>query len=131
MILLNRAYKGALASTIIQLQTSEEAALVAQGIASVSTGPVTSGAVTLNNLQGRAAITAAAGSVTVTNSMVDASSVIYATINQAAADGTALYVARVVPAAGSFTIYTNAVAAVALPIDWAVLNPSGVFSGQH
>ena len=131
MVLLNKSYKGYAAGSIAKFTTSEEAALVAQGIAQVSAGPVTPGAVTANAVQGQVGLTAATASVVVTNALVDASSVIYAVINQAAADATALYVARIVPAAGSFTIYTNAVAAVALPIDWTILNPTGLTPSAH
>lgn len=130
MILLNHAYKGALAGTIIQLQTSEEAALVAQGIASVSTGTPVAGAVTLNSLQGRVVVAAGATSVVVTNSLVDASSKIWAVVAQATGDAVATSVLRVVPTAGSFTIYTLT-ATADTQIDWSVLCPSGMFSGQH
>lgn len=126
MILLNRAYKGALAGTIIQLSTSEEASLVAQGLASVSAGPVTTGAVTLNNQQGRVAIAAGAGNVTVTNNLVTAESKVFAVVAQASADGTLLRVERVVCSNGSFVIHGTANATATTTIDWCLMLPSGL-----
>jgi hypothetical protein len=126
MILLNRAYKGALTGAIVQLSTSEEAALIAQGLAVTSAGPVTGGAVTLNNQQGRAGVAIGAASVVVTNSMVTAESKVFAVVAQAAADGTALRVERIVCAAGSFTIYVTAAATALTSVDWVVMLPSGL-----
>ena len=127
MILLSRAYDGYVSGTIVQLQTSIEAALVAQGLASVSAGPVTPGPVNAGNQNtGRVGIAAAASSLTVTSASITAESKVVVSIAQAAADGTALYIARVVCAAGSFTIYPNAAPTAALAVDWAVLNPSGL-----
>lgn len=125
MVLLTRSYAGYAAGTIVQLSTNEEAALVAQGLASTSAGPVTSGAVTTTKTAGRVAFAAAASSLVVTNANVDANSKIVAVINQAAADGTMLYVARIVPAAGSFTIFANAAATAATTVDWCLLMVSG------
>lgn len=85
-----------------------------------STG--TPGAATINEARGRVAIAAAASSVVVTNNQVTANSVVLAVIDQAAADGTLLYIARVVPAAGSFTVYGNAAATAAVTVRFVVLN---------
>lgn len=127
MILLSRAYDGYLAGTIIQLSTSLEAALVAQGIATVSAGPVTPGPVNAGGQsQGRVGIAAAQASLTVACAGVTTESKVTATIAQAAADGTALYIARVVCANGSFTIYPNAAPTAALTVDWSALNPAGL-----
>jgi hypothetical protein len=60
MILLGKSYAGYAAGTIVQLATQEEAALVAQGLASTSAGPVTPGAVTTTKTMGRVGIAAAA-----------------------------------------------------------------------
>lgn len=127
MITLSRGYKGYLAGTIVQLQTSEETALIAQGYAvDAGTTAPTTGAVTANTVQGRVAIAAGSPSVVVTNSLVDASSKIFAVVSQAAADGTLLRVERILCAAGSFTIYGTANATATTVIDWIILNPSGL-----
>jgi hypothetical protein len=125
MVLLSRAYAGYLAGTIVQLSTNEEAALIAQGLATTSAGPVTTGAVTTSKTSGRVAIAAGSSSVVVTNPNVDANSKIWAVINQAAADGTLLRVERIVPAAGSFTIFGTANATATTTIDWALYTVSG------
>lgn len=125
MILLNRAYSGYVAGTIISLSTNQEAALIAQGWAVTSAGPVTTGAVTTAQSFGRVAIAAGSSSVVVTNALVDANSKIFAVVNQAAADGTLLRVERIVPAAGSFTIYGTANATATTSIDWVLMQISG------
>jgi hypothetical protein len=130
MILLTKNYKGALSGTIIQLQTSEEAALVAQGYATVSTGTPVAGAVRLDNVQGRVVVAAGATSVVVTNALVDASSKIYAVVAQATGDAVATSILRVVPAAGSFTIYTLT-ATADVQVDWCILVPSGLLASAH
>ena len=61
-----------------------------------------------------------ATSVNVVNALVTTSSRIVATINQAAADGTLTEIQRVVPAAGSFTIYGNANATSAVPVNYII-----------
>lgn len=127
MILLSRDYKGYLAGSIVQLQTSEEAALVAQNYATVSaSATTTTGAATANVVQGRATIAAGASSVVITNSLVDATSKVYAVVAQAAADVSLLRVERILCAAGSFTIYGTAAATASTAIDWVILNPSGM-----
>jgi hypothetical protein len=126
MILLNRAYKGYLSGTIVQLPTSEEAALIAQGWASTSAGPVTGGAVTANVNQGRAGVAIGAASVVITNNQVTAESKVFAVVAQAAADGTALRVERIVCAAGSFTIYVTAAATALTSVDWVLFAPTGL-----
>lgn len=127
MILLPalRGYAGYAAGTIVQLQTTEEAALVAQGLASVSAGPVTPGPVTTQKSQGRAGIAAAGTSVVVTNPSFTAESKFVAVLSNAAADATALYVSRITPANGSVTFVLNAGATGSVAIDWAQLMISG------
>lgn len=125
MILLSKAYKGYLAGTIVQLATQEEASLIAQGLGSNSAGPVTPGAVNTSAVSGRVAIAIGASSVVVTNPNVDANSKIVATVNQAANDGTLTSIQRIVPAAGSFTIFGNAAATAQVNIDWTLLMVSG------
>lgn len=123
MILLNsaRSYSGYLGGTIVQLQTSEEASLVQQGLGTVSAGPVTPGNVTTSKTSGRVGISAAGTSVTVSNPAFDANSKFSAYLSNAAADGTALYITRITPAAGSVTFTLNAAATGAVSIDWALL----------
>lgn len=125
MILLSRAYAGYASGTIVQLPTNTEAALIAQGWATTSAGPVSTGAVTTSMTSGRVAIAASSSSVVVTNPNVDANSKIFAVVNQASADGTLLRVERVVPAAGSFTIFGTANATATTSIDWTILVVSG------
>lgn len=125
-VLLGRAYMGYPAGVVVEFASSVEASLIAQGYATASVAVPTAGNTTTLALQGSAAVAAAAGSVTITHPQVDASTKVWACIGQAAADGTALYVARVVPTAGSFTIYMNANATAATVVDWAVLDPLGM-----
>lgn len=121
MILLSRAYAGYLASTIVQLPTSEEAALVSQGYGTVSAGPVTPGAVTTTKTMGRVGIAAAGTSVVVSNPSFTTESRFSAFMSNAAADATAFDVVRVTPAAGSVTFALNAAATAAVAIDWMQL----------
>jgi DNA-binding transcriptional regulator of glucitol operon len=130
MVLLGRSYKGYAAGTIVQLSTQEETALIAQNLATNSAGPVTSGAVSTTAQSGRVSIAAGQSSVVVTHPQVDANSKILAYVNQAAADGTLLRVERIVPAAGSFTIYGTANATAAVTIDWCLLMISGELPPQ-
>lgn len=125
-VLLNRSYMGYPAGQVVELATSVEQALIAQGLATSSAAAPTAGNTTTAALQGSAVVAAAASSVTITNPSVGASTKVWACIGQAAADATALYVARVVPAAGSFTIYVNAAATAGTVVDWAILDPLGM-----
>ena len=127
MVLLSRSYAGYAAGSIVQLSTNEEAALIAQGLASTSAGPCTSGAVTTTKTAGRVTFAIAAASLVVTNPNVDVNSKIFAVVNQAAADTTAARVERIVPAAGSFTIHVTAAATAATVVDWILLDVSGDF----
>lgn len=125
MILLGRSYGGYAAGTIVQLATSVEAALIAQGLATTSAGPVTPGAVSTNQPMGRVGIPPAGTSVVVTNPFFATETKFAAYLSNAAADGTALYVTRIAPAAGSVTFTLNAPATAAVAVDWAVLGPYG------
>jgi len=131
-VLLNLAYEGYLAGTVVNLPTNVESSLIAQGRASASTrASTTTGAVTANVLQGTSAIAAGASSIVITNNKVDANSIVVAYVSQAAADSTLLRVERVLPAGtvggavGSFTIYGTANATATTLISWAVLSPAG------
>lgn len=125
MILLSRPYAGYAAGTIVQLQTAVEAALIAQGFATTSAGPVTPGAVSTTETQGRVGIAAAGTSVVVSNPSFTTESKFAAYLSNAAADGTALYITRITPAAGSVTFTLNAAATAAVAIDWMLLMKSG------
>jgi hypothetical protein len=128
-VLLARPYGGYTAGQTIQVPTSIENAIIANNIGSVvattASAAVTTGALSTSLPAGRCTIAAASSSVVVTNPLVDVNSKIFAVINQAAADGTLLRVERIVPAAGSFTIYGTANATAAVSIDWAILGPYG------
>jgi hypothetical protein len=125
MVLLSRSYGGYAAGTIVQLTTSIEAALVAQGLATVSAGPVTPGAVSTTMPAGRVGIAAAGTSVVVSNPSFTTESKFVASLSNAAADGTALYITRITPAAGAVTFTLNAAATAAVAVDWAQLGPFG------
>jgi len=125
MILLSRSYAGYAAGTIVQFSTVIEASLIAAGLATLSAGPVTPGAVSTTMPMGRVGIAAAGTSVVVSNPSFTAESKFVAVLSNAAADGTALYVTRITPAAGSVTFTLNAAATAAVAIDWAQLGPFG------
>lgn len=127
MISLSRSYAGYPAGTIVQLQTVIEAALIAQNLATASAGPVTPGNVSTTELQGRAGVAAAGTSVTVSNLLFTTESKFNAWLSNAAADGTALYITRITPAAGSVTFTLNAAATAAVAIDWMM----GFRSGEY
>ena len=128
-VLLARPYGGYTAGQTVQVPTGIENSLVAQGVGTVASttaaAAVTTGALTTTLPAGRVTIAAGSSSVVVTNASVDVNSKIFAVVNQAAADGTLLRVERIVPAAGSFTIYGTANATANVSIDWALLGPYG------
>ena len=121
MVLLSRAYAGYLAGTIVQLTPSEEAALIAQGLATNSAGPVTPGAVNTTKTAGRVGIAAAGTSVVISNPNFTAASKFSVNLANAAADATATFIGLVTPAAGQVTISLNAAATAAVAIDWMLL----------
>ncbi len=125
MVLLQRAYGGYPSGVIVQLPANIEAALIAQGFAANSAGPVTAGAVSTTMSAGRVGIAAAGTSVVVSNPAFTAESKFMATLSNAAADTTALYITRITPAAGQVTFTLNAAATAAVAIDWALLGPFG------
>lgn len=125
-VLLNRAYAGYLTATVVNLPSSVEAALIAQGLASASVvASTTTGAVTANVTSGICAIAAGSSSIVITNNLVDASTKVQAVVSQAAADGTLLRVERVVAAAGSFTIFGTANATATTLISWSIPTVQG------
>ena len=124
MILLNKAYSGYLAGTVAQFPTSVEAALIAQGIGTLSPGPVTPGNfISGSQQQGRAGIAAGGTSVTVTSSLIQTESKVLAYLSNPVADGTALYFTRIVTTSvpGQFTVHLNAAATAAVAVDWFIL----------
>lgn len=125
MVLLNRPYGGYAAGTIVQLQTVTEAALIAQGLATSSAGPVTAGAVTTTETSGRVGIGAAAQTVVVTNPRFTTESKFAAFLSNAAADATATFITRITPASGSVTFTLNANTTGVVAIDWMLLMQSG------
>lgn len=130
MILLgaNKGYAGYLPATIVQMQTQTEQALIAQGAATTSAGPVTPGAVTTTMTSGRVGIAAAGTAVVVTNPTFTTESKFVAQLSNIAADTTATSV-RVTPAAGSVTFTLNAASTAAVAIDWAQLLLGGESPG--
>lgn len=124
-ISLSRSYAGIAAGSVVKLSTALESALVAQGFGSVSSAALTTGAQTMNLNAGTVAVPIGSSSVVVTNSLVDANTKIFAVVEQTAADGTLLRVERVMPAAGSFTIFGTANATAATNISWCILMQAG------
>jgi hypothetical protein len=130
-VLLNRSYGGFSAGSTAEFTAEVEAALIAQNLASsASVANVTTGAQTSNTWSGTAAIPIGSSSVVITNSLITANSKVWAVVAQAAADGTLLRVERVVPAAGSVTIYGTANATAVTLIDWAILPTLGFTPAQ-
>lgn len=121
MVLLNRPYGGYPSGVIVQLSTVEETALVAQGLASSSVGPVTPGNVSTDRWAGRVGIAAGGTSVTITNPRIDANSKFGVAFSNAASDATAQTLAGITPSAGSVTIRVNAAATAAIALDWFLL----------
>ena len=117
-VLLNKAYGGYATGTIVKLPADTETALIAQGLAATNAGPSTSGAVTTTYSSGSVTCPIGVASVVVSNANISANSKVFAVVAQAAADGTALRVERVVCAAGSATLYLTANATAATVIDW-------------
>lgn len=116
MIRLGRTYQGYPQGAIVELTPELESALIAQGLATTSAGPVTPGAQSVVNggafsqrmLVGTAAVAIGASSVVVSSDSITATSRGFAVISQAAADATATQVLRVSCAAGAMTITVNA-----------------------
>lgn len=124
-VTLQRAYANSPAGTTITLPDSTESALIAQGLAvTAAKTATTTGAQVVAATAGTAAIAAGASSVVITNPLVTATSKVFAVVSQAVADGTLLRVERVVPAAGSFTIFGTANATATTLVDWIIFNSS-------
>lgn len=121
-VLLGRSYLGQAAGTVGVFPASTESALVVQLLASVSAAVPTSGAFTSQAMSGFATIATGASSVVITNANVDVTSRVQAQVAQTTADATLLRVERVVPAAGSFTIFGTANATAPTVVNWTVTN---------
>ena len=128
MILLSKSVMGYASGSIVQMTTNQEAALIVQGVATASAGPVTPGAVTTTAIQGRVGISAAGTSVVISNPSFTTESKVFAMLSNAAADGTAFGIARITPAAGTVTITLLAAATAAVSIDWSLLIQQGEFA---
>lgn len=128
-VLLNRSYGSYAANQIVELPASTESALIAQNLAQVSAGPPTTGNISSGEFQGVAALAIGTSSVVVTNANCNSSTKVLAYVSQAAADTTALRVERVVPANGSFTIYTTANATAITVLEW-VITSAGLTPNQ-
>lgn len=79
----------------------------------------TPGAGTANTATGRGAIALGAAAVVITNNLVGPNSVVMVVLEDL--DTTALYVRRVLPAAGQFTVTTTANATAACKFRWVVI----------
>lgn len=122
-VTLSRPYQGAAAGTTLTLPDSTEAALITQGLAvSAAKAGTTTGAMSVAALSGTAAIPAGSSSVVITNPLITPTSKVFAVVSQTSADGTLLRVERVVPAAGSVTIFGTANATATTLVDWMVFN---------
>jgi len=123
-VLLSRNYGGYASGTIVEFPKPTEDALIAQKYAVTSSSKPTAGAVTSDQLSGKAAIAAGAASVVVTNAKINVTSKITAQVSQSAADATLTSILRVTPAAGSFTITGNANATADTEVQWKVVDPN-------
>lgn len=130
MILLsaNKGYAGYTAGTIVQLQTVTEAALIAQGAATTSTGPVTAGNVTTTMTFGRVGIAAAGSGVVITNPAFTTESKFAAFLSNSSADSTASSF-RIIPSNGFVTFTLNAASTAIVAIDWALILLGGESPG--
>lgn len=130
MILLSRSYNNFPAGVVVEFSAELEAALISQGLASSSAGPVTPGAqapttgtnVLIPVLAGTAAVAIGAATVTITNPNITINSKGFAVVSQAAADATALRVERVSAAAGVLTITVTAAATAQTEVSYFVFS---------
>lgn len=121
-VLLSRPYLNVAAGTVAVFPASTEAAIVAQGIGSVSAAVPTAGAFSTLSMRGFATIGTGTSSVIITNPNVDITSTCNARVAQTAADSTLLRVERCVPAAGFFTIFGTANATAPTVVSWDISN---------
>lgn len=127
-VLLNRAYAGYLAGAVCTFDKPTEDDLIVQGIAVASAAVPTVGAqAPATIMQGRAAVAIAATSVVINHPLATEQSVALAVVAQAAADGTALRVERVVCGVGTITIHVTAGATAATVVNWVLFNVVGSF----
>ena len=101
-------------------QTTPAAVKASNLAATYTDSSGTPGNATNNAPRGRAAFAAAASAITITNSLVTATSSIH--LQMIGADATLTNLLRVVPAAGSFTVTGNAPATAATAFSFLVIN---------
>ena len=124
---LNAPYQGTPAGVTLTFPTSTEVALIGNLIAtSAALATTTTGAQSSSAMSGVAAIAAGTSSVVITNPNIDANSHVTASIRQAAADATLLRIERVVPAAGSVTLFGTANATATTLVSWSIVNGPGL-----
>lgn len=88
----------------------------------VGDSTATPGDATLNTVVGKSAFPSTTRSITITNSLVTANSIVQAWIQQSGEDSGMSYISRVSVSSGSFTIYGNAEAANVVTVCWEVKN---------
>jgi hypothetical protein len=115
-------YLGHAPGTVQQYRSDTEAGLILSNRAVNASGPVTAGNQTTQQNQGRAAIAAGQSSVTISCPQIDVGSVVFACVNQAAADTTLTSIVRVVTAQGSVTLHGNAAATAVTQVMWALVD---------
>jgi hypothetical protein len=126
-VTLNRPYAGNASGSVVTFDAKTESALVTQGLASTALSTATTtGAQTTNATQGLAAIAAGSSSVVITDALINANTFVTAYVAQATADTTLLRVERIVPAAGSVTIFGTANATATTLIRWAIVPTVGL-----
>lgn len=123
-VALVRPYSGCVAGQIAEFPLSTEQALIAQGLATDSSGNPTSGNQSCNQMRGSATIQAGASTIAITNAYVTANSFVIATVAQFTADATLTQIVRVLTSAGQFQIFGNANATANVRVDWLVINNS-------
>lgn len=112
-----------LVTTSAQVQIVNGAVLQYSGALTNTTAGNSTGApgnATLNTPTGRSAIAAAAASVTITNSLVSATSIVLVALQTA--DATLNTIRTIIPGAGSFVVTGNAAATGNTNIGWVVFN---------
>lgn len=124
-VTLLRPYGGYQAGQVVELPASTEAAIVASGGGTTNAGPASVAPITCQQNQGAVGIAAGQISAVITNPLITPQSIVIAYVSQTTADGTLLRIDRVVPAAGSVTIFGNAAATATVNVDWAIVGSIG------
>lgn len=116
---------GTLTNDTLVIGTNDTARVTLGGTGSLAlertvTAGGTTGDRTINKMSGTVNFAAGASSITVTNSLVDTSSIIFGTIRTA--DATATFIKSIVPGSGSFVITLNAAATAETSVGFLVTN---------